>query len=85
MSKMSDLHLSLQDAYYLGTPAAVVAKDLNVPVDFVQEFYDNLEDELDTMDYDASYDDSMDGDAASALASCGWGTDEDYGYDGGDY
>lgn len=25
------------------------------------------------------YDDSMDGDTASALASAGWGTDEDYG------
>ncbi len=25
------------------------------------------------------YDDSMDGDHASALASAGWGTDEDYG------
>ena len=25
------------------------------------------------------YDDSMDGDAGSALASAGWGTDEDYG------
>ncbi len=25
------------------------------------------------------YDDDMDGDAASALASVGWGTDEDYG------
>jgi hypothetical protein len=25
------------------------------------------------------YDDSMDGDTASALASVGWGTDEDYG------
>ncbi len=25
------------------------------------------------------YDDSMDGDNASALASAGWGTDEDYG------
>lgn len=37
-------------------------------------------------DYD-DYDDPMDGDAASALASCGWGTDEDYGcYDaGGDW
>jgi len=31
------------------------------------------------------YDDSMDGDHESALASCGWGTDEDYGgYDGGE-
>lgn len=29
-------------------------------------------------------DDSMDGDHDSAMASCGWGTDEDYGYYGGD-
>jgi hypothetical protein len=29
-------------------------------------------------------DDSMDGDHASALASAGFGTDEDYGYFGGD-
>ena len=28
---------------------------------------------------DDAYDDSMDGDHASALASAGWGTDEDYG------
>jgi hypothetical protein len=28
-----------------------------------------------------NYDDSMDGDDASALASAGWGTDEDYGSD----
>lgn len=26
----------------------------------------------------------LDGDAESALASCGWGTDEDYGYFGGE-
>jgi hypothetical protein len=30
------------------------------------------------------YEDGMDGDAESAFASCGWGTDEDYGYYGGD-
>ena len=35
---------------------------------------------------DANYDDdndfneSMDGDHDSAMTSCGWGTDEDYGY-----
>lgn len=28
---------------------------------------------------------NMDGDTASALASVGWGTDEDYGYAGDDY
>jgi hypothetical protein len=34
-------------------------------------------------DHDADdYDDSMDGDHDSAMASAGWGTDEDYG--GGD-
>ena len=31
------------------------------------------------------YDDSMDGDHASALASAGWGTDEDYGCYGEEY
>lgn len=32
------------------------------------------------------YDDSMDGDAQSALSSAGWGTDEDYGlFDDGGY
>ena len=28
---------------------------------------------------DNDYDDSMDGDHDSAMTSCGWGTDEDYG------
>ena len=31
---------------------------------------------------DDYWDDSMDGDHESALASAGWGTDEDYGYYG---
>lgn len=33
-------------------------------------------------EWSGEYDDSMDGDAESALASAGWGTDEDYGYFG---
>jgi len=33
---------------------------------------------------DDFYDDSMDGDHDSAMESCGWGTDEDYGYYGDD-
>lgn len=34
--------------------------------------------------FDFGYEDSsLDGDAESALASCGWGTDEDYGDFGG--
>ena len=35
-------------------------------------------------DYNDFYDDSMDGDHDSAMTSCGWGTDEDYGYYGDD-
>ncbi len=38
------------------------------------------------VDYLGEDDVPLDGDAESALASCGWGTDEDYGcYDGGDW
>jgi len=35
-------------------------------------------------DEDNYCDESMDGDHDSAMESCGWGTDEDYGYYGGD-
>lgn len=35
-------------------------------------------------DDEDDYDDSMDGDHDSAMASCGWGTDEDYGCYGDD-
>ena len=44
------------------------------------EDFMNLSEEL--QDQSAEYDDSMDGDHASALASAGMGTDEDYGYYG---
>lgn len=33
-------------------------------------------------EYEQNYNDSMDGDHASALASAGMGTDEDYGHTG---
>ena len=41
---------------------------------------------MDYSDYndDRDYDESMDGDHDSAMTSCGWGTDEDYGYYGDD-
>ena len=35
-------------------------------------------------DYNDFYDDSMDGEHDSAMTSCGWGTDEDYGHFGDD-
>lgn len=51
--------------------------------DDYNDFYDDMENsgEVDWHDED---DDSMDGDHESALASAGWGTDEDYGYFGED-
>jgi hypothetical protein len=39
------------------------------------------EDDVVFDDDDYEYDDSMDGDHASGLASAGWGTDEDYYHD----
>ncbi len=45
------------------------------------------DDDLDNsgeIDWHDEDDDSMDGDHESALASAGWGTDEDYGYFGED-
>lgn len=46
------------------------------------EYYED-EDYYDVTMDEEYYDDSMDGDHASALASIGWGVDEDYGYEGG--
>ena len=45
---------------------------------------DGYEDDCNYDDYNDFYDDSMDGDHDSAMTSCGWGTDEDYGYYGDD-
>ena len=57
--------------------------------DDLEDFYSVDSDPNGDGDYDPSYDDdsfddSMDGDAESALASAGWGTDEDYGCYGED-
>jgi hypothetical protein len=53
--------------------------------------YDDYSDFYDVVcedDYDDCYvddvDESMDGDHDSAMTSCGWGTDEDYGFYGDD-
>lgn len=54
---------------------------------YMDERVSLLRDEADTVDMDEDLDwaDRMDGDHESALASAGWGTDEDYGYFGEDY
>ena len=60
--------------------------------DYDDDFYDNTQhdpDFYDTIDNvvdedEDDYDDSMDGDHDSAMRDAGWGTDEDYGYFGGE-
>lgn len=56
-------------------PADVIREDLGTPCEEPME---------DMGDDDCDVDDSMDGDHDSAMESIGWGTDEDYGYYGGD-
>ena len=79
MSYMSELDLELREAFRNGFTAAIAADLAGVPVEMVQAFFEVLADEQ-----DAEYDESMDGDFDSAMASAGYGTDEDYGYFGGD-
>ena len=79
MSYMSELDVELREAFARGLTAEDAADLAGVPVEMVQAFFEVLADEQ-----DAEYDESMDGDFDSAMASAGYGTDEDYGYFGGD-
>jgi len=82
MSRMSDLHLTLSCAIQEGEYTfAELAEMYNVPFEWVNNLAielaaDGVEDRLD------DFDESMDGDFDSAMASAGYGTDEDYGYYG---
>ena len=72
MSRMAELTIDIEEMFFIDdmTPEDI-AKELNVPLEMVQEYLAQFDEEI--------WDDSMDGDAESALASAGWGTDEDYG------
>ena len=61
--------LDIQEDLANGLSFEVIAERHSVPISWVSEAAEMMED---------NYDDSMDGDHASALASAGWGTDEDY-------
>jgi hypothetical protein len=53
--------------------------------DDYSDFYDVVcEDDCEVADDFDYVDESMDGDHDSAMTSCGWGTDEDYGFYGDD-
>ena len=75
MSRMSEIDMEIRE--YLADGEYTlneIAEMLDIPLRWVIEVADEYE--------GPDYDDSMDGDHASALASVGWGTDEDYGYYG---
>jgi hypothetical protein len=83
MGIFSDILIDIEDMWSNGKPSDAIAEQLNkqygtaytdVEVDAAIEQI--IEDQ------DQRYNDDMDGDHASALASAGFGTDEDYGYYG---
>ena len=71
MSKMAGLALEIEDLYVQGYNVYTIGTMLNIPVEMVDEFVANFT--------EVSYNESMDGDFDSAMASAGMGTDEDYG------
>jgi hypothetical protein len=76
MGYFSNLHQSIIELHEDGVSLDEIAIRLKVDLGSVAEVIKDYEED----NYD--YDDSMDGDEASALASAGFGTDEDYGYYG---
>ena len=71
MSKMAELALEIEDLYVQGYNVYTIGTMLNIPVEMVDEFVASF--------MDVEYNENMDGDFDSAMASAGMGTDEDYG------
>ena len=86
MSKMSDLHLSVVEELNRGQLSYYeIAYKLDIPVAWVEVVSEEVHSTLNTLNAIFDIDqDFMDGDATSALSSAGFGTDEDYGYFGGE-
>ena len=71
MSKMSELAMEIEQLYLQGYNEFTIATMLNIPVELVDNFVASF--------MEVGYNESMDGDFDSAMASAGIGTDEDYG------
>lgn len=76
MSVMSNLDLELTELYMDGLTAKMAAKVTGLPTSMVLAVFERLQREEQEQD---RFDDSMDGDFDTAMASAGYGTDEDYG------
>jgi hypothetical protein len=68
---MSELAMEIEDLYNQGYNEFTISTMLNIPVELVDNFVASF--------MDVEYNESMDGDFDSAMASAGMGTDEDYG------
>jgi hypothetical protein len=73
--------IRLMNDHHLGfdLPNTIVAKHMWNSAIELEKTNAEYKDYMDALAAESRYDDSMDGDHASALASAGWGTDEDYG------
>ena len=79
MGYMSELAISVEELLFEGATPSEIALKLNISVEQVEACVEQLE-MMDVEPYDM---DDCEADA-DALASAGFGTDEDYGY-AGDY
>ena len=78
MSKMADLALEIEEMYYeQGMPISEIAKVVPLSIEDIAEFVADMEIDRDREDDQFNSDAEADGDA---LASAGFGTDEDYGF-----
>lgn len=74
MSKMSEIAMEIESMIMVGDLSnEEIAKALNVPLEWVVSTEESMA--------GSGFYEDMDGDHTSALASAGWGTDEDYGLD----
>ena len=79
MGYFSQLAIDIEEALFEGATREQIAEKFNLSLAQVDAYIEDLE-SADRDPYE--YDDSMDGDFDSAMASAGFGTDEDYGYFG---
>ena len=79
MGKMSALVLDIEESLCAGDDVGDIAIRYGVTVNDVLNIKEHMMDSID------DYDDSMDGDFDTAMASAGYGTDEDYGCYNDDY
>lgn len=83
MSTFSDILIDIEDLWSEGKFSDEIAEIINKRYGTAfseDEVDDAINDFLDKQDQ--AYNDDMDGDFDSAMASAGFGTDEDYGYYG---